>query len=74
LSATPTAWAQANLGSKKSPAFTSKEYEIPAGAKVAFVAIPEANSTKTISIKNSSTTASFSTAVSEADVTVTLGT
>lgn len=74
LSATPTTWAQANLGSKKSPAFTSKEYEIPAGAKVAFVAIPEANSTKTISIKNSSTTASFSTAVSEANVTVTLGT
>lgn len=74
LTAAPAAWAQPNLGSKKSQAFTSKEYEIPSGAKVAFVAIPEANSTKTVSIKNSSTTASFSTTVNKAPVTVTLGT
>lgn len=73
LTAAPAAWAQSNLGSKKSQAFTSKEYEIPSGAKVAFVAIPEANSTKTVSIKNSSTTASFSTTVDKAQVTVTLG-
>jgi hypothetical protein len=74
LTDAPAAWAQSNLGSKKSQSFTSKEYEIPSGAKVAFVAIPEANSTKTVSIKNSSTTASFSTTVYKESVTVTLGT
>lgn len=71
--ACPTEWKQADLGPTKSEAFTEKQYDIPAGAKVAFVAIPEANSSKTVSITNASTTASFSTAVNKQGVTVTLG-
>ena len=74
LSSCPTNWVQANLGSTKSQSFTSKEYKIPSGSKVAFVAIPEANSSKTISINNSATTAAFSTEVQTQQVNVTLGT
>lgn len=74
LTSCPTDWVQANLGSTKSQSFTSKEYKIPSGSKVAFVAVPEANSSKTISINNSATTAAFSTEVQTDQVNVTLGT